>query len=108
MKLIISVVHDKDVHLLLDELITKGYRATKLASTGGFLKEGNTTLLIGVQESQVEEVLNLIAKICHTRQQVVSSLALTGPAEGFLPYSMEVTVGGATVFIIDVEKYYKV
>ena len=70
MLLLIAVVQDQDVNRLLTALLEKGYRATKLASTGGFLRQGNTTLLIGVQEEQLEEV-NSISK------------AFAGPGKGW-------------------------
>lgn len=107
MKLIISIVSNKDIHDLLEELIKKEYRATKLASTGGFLKEGNTTLLIGVEDKQVEEVFEIIKRVCQSRKQIVTPIT-SGLAESFVPFSMEVTVGGATVFLIDVERSIRV
>jgi len=109
MKLIVCVISDKDAHKLLDELINKGHRATKLASTGGFLKEGNTTMLIGVENEQVEAVLAIISSICEVRKQVMTPISpLPGPAEAYIPFSVEVSVGGAAVFVLDVEKYLKV
>ncbi|PKM87140.1 MAG: hypothetical protein CVU87_10245 [Firmicutes bacterium HGW-Firmicutes-12] len=107
MKLVICIVSNKDVSALLEELVFKGYRATKLASTGGFLKEGNTTLLIGIDVEQVEEVFEIIENKCRSRKQLVTPIS-TGLAETFVPYPMEVTVGGATVFLIDVEKNIRV
>jgi len=106
-KLIISIVSNKDIHNLLDELIKKEYRATKLASTGGFLKEGNTTVLMGVEDKQVEEVFEIIKRVCQSRKQIVTPIT-SGLTESFVPFSMEVTVGGATVFLIDVERSIRV
>lgn len=109
MKLIVCVVTDKDSHALLEQLVNKGYRATKLASTGGFLKEGNTTLLIGVDDEMVDNVIYIIETICKVRKQMITPISpLPGPAESFITYPVEVSTGGATVFIIDVEKYLKV
>lgn len=107
MKLVICIVANKDTNKLLDALVKKEYRATKLASTGGFLKEGNTTLLMGVESEQVEEVIGIIGRICRSRKQVVAPIS-TGLAESFVPYPMEVTVGGATVFVVDIEKSVRV
>lgn len=107
MKLIISIVSNKDINSLLEELVKKEYRATKLASTGGFLKEGNTTLLMGVEDKQVEEVFEIIKRVCHSRKQIVTPIT-SGLAESFVPFSMEVTVGGATVFLLDVERNLRV
>lgn len=109
MKLVISVVSNRDTNALLEELMKREYRATKLASTGGFLKEGNTTLLIGVEAEQVDEVIEIIGSVCRSRKQLVTPISpLPGPAESFVPYPVEVTVGGATIFILDVEKNIKV
>lgn len=107
MKLVISIVSNKDVNKLLEKLMIKNFRATKLASTGGFLREGNTTLLIGTENENIEEIIDLIEHTCRSRKQLVTPIS-TGLAEPFIPCSMEVTVGGATVFIIDVEKSIRV
>lgn len=109
MKLLISIVANKDAPNLLEELMKKEYRTTKLASTGGFLKQGNTTLLIGVEEEQVDEVVEIIRSVCRSRKQLVTPISpLPGPAESFITYPVEVTVGGAAIFIINVEKSIRV
>ncbi len=108
MKLVISIVNDEDVHHLIDDLTKNEFRVTKLATTGGFLKSGNTTLLIGVEDEQVDDVLKIIEDNCKTRKQMVTSpTPISGTAEVFIPYPMEIKVGGATVFVIDIEKYLK-
>lgn len=109
MKLIVAVIQDKDSVRLLEALVRKGYRATKLASTGGFLREGNTTVLIGVQDGQTDEVLATIRETCRPREQLVTPLApMSGPADSYVAYPVEVLVGGATVFVLDVERYEKI
>jgi len=109
LKLIISVVNDKDAGSLLATLVKEGYRATKLSSTGGFLREGNTTFFMGVEDEQVEPVVLKIREICHARQQVVSPLpSLAGMAEAYVSYPLEVTVGGAMIFILDIEETIRV
>lgn len=109
MKLMVAVVQDKDAAKLVSALVEKGHRATKLASTGGFLKEGNTTLLIGVDTEAVGEVMGIIKSTCKSREQLVTPLTpVSGPADSYLPYPVEVLVGGATVFVLDVERYEKV
>jgi len=108
-KLIISVVQDKDAMRLVEGLVEKGYRSTKLASTGGFLREGNTTLLIGVEQQQVDEVVSIIKKTCRSREQLVTPISpVGGPTDLYVPYPVEVVVGGATVFVLDVERFEKV
>lgn len=109
MKLIVAIVQDKDAIRLLEALVDHGFRATKLATTGGFLREGNTTLLVGTEDERVDEVLDIIRRICHSREQLVTPLApVGGPVDSYVPYPVEVQVGGATVFVLNVERYERV
>ena len=64
MKLIIAIVQDEFSNQVIKSLMAEKYRTTKLSSTGGFLKSGNTTLLIGVEDEKVEEVIELIKEGC--------------------------------------------
>lgn len=108
MKLIIAIVHDEDVHPLLEDLTTHRFRVTKLATTGGFLRAGNTTLLVGVEDEQVDKVIEIIKDNCESREQIATPPTPVAGATGvFIPYPIEVKVGGATVFVVDVEKYIK-
>lgn len=108
MKLIVAVVQDEDTHKLVTTLMKEGFGVTKLATTGGFLKAGNTTLLIGVDDDKTEFVLSLIEKVCKSRKQVaVSPSPVAGATGVYVPYPIEVTVGGATIFIVDVEQFKK-
>ncbi|MCF6464347.1 cyclic-di-AMP receptor [Clostridium sp. Cult2] len=108
MKLIIAIVQDQDAPSLIDELTEKEYRVTKLASTGGFLKSGNTTLLMGVEDDSVHEVIRIIEDNCKTRDITTSLLTVSMPGDTYIPYPLEVKVGGATLFILDVEKHIKI
>lgn len=108
MKLIVAIVQDQDAPSLVDDLTEQEYRVTKLASTGGFLKSGNTTLLIGVDDAQVDGVINVIEENCKTREITTSLLTVTMPGDTYIPYPLEVKVGGATVFVLDVEKHIRV
>lgn len=108
MKLVVSVIQDKDSHRLLGALTQAGFMATKLASTGGFLREGNTTLLVGVEDEQVEKVVGIIKSTCRAREQLVTPLSpMGGPADSYIPYPVEILVGGATVFVLSVERFEK-
>ncbi|MGV8146005.1 MAG: cyclic-di-AMP receptor [Alkaliphilus sp.] len=108
MKLVIAIVHDEDTHFLMDELTLNKLKVTKLASTGGFLKAGNTTLFIGIEDNQVDKVMEIIKNNCETRKQIVTAQPpVAGGSETFIPYPIEVRVGGATVFVIDIEKHIK-
>lgn len=108
MKLIICIVQDQDAGALIEDLTEKEFRVTKLSSTGGFLKAGNTTLLIGVDENEVPSVIKVIEENCKTRELTTSLLTVTMPGDTYIPFPLEVKVGGATVFILDVEKYIKI
>lgn len=108
MKLVVAVIQDKDTHKLLSGLTQAGFRATKLSSTGGFLREGNTTLLVGIEDSDVERVLSIVKSTCRAREQLVTPLSpMGGPADSYIPYPVEILVGGATIFVLDVERFEK-
>ena len=105
MKLIIAIVHSDDAQAVITEISRAGFSATKLSTTGGFMRAGNTTLLIGVEDTQVDEVIALIGKKAHSHKQVVSAPAASEGAVKSVP--LEVKVGGATVFVVDVDKFVK-
>ncbi|ARK28424.1 cyclic-di-AMP receptor [Halalkalibacter krulwichiae] len=106
MKLIMAVIQDKDSNRLSDALVKADYRATKLASTGGFLKAGNTTFLIGTEDEKVEDVMKIIKENCQSRDQLVAPISpMGGNADSYVPYPVEVQVGGATVFVLPVEQF---
>ncbi len=108
MKLIIAIVQDQDAPSLVEDLTEQEFRVTKLASTGGFLKAGNTTLLIGVEDEEVEKIKEIIERNCKTREITTSLLTVTMPGDTYIPYPLEVRVGGATLFILDVERHIKI
>ncbi|OLS02310.1 cyclic-di-AMP receptor [Tissierella creatinophila] len=108
MKLIIAIVQDQDAASLIEDLTDHKYRVTKLTSTGGFLKAGNTTLLVGVEEEHIKPVVDLIETNCKTREITTSLLTVTMPGDTYIPYPLEVKVGGATVFILDVERHIRI
>lgn len=106
MKLIISIVNSDDARGLLDQLLTRGYRTTVVSTTGGFLREGNTTIFVGTEDNKVDEVLRIIRQSSHTRTQYVSPLPpIMEPGELYTPNPIEVQIGGATVFVLDVERF---
>jgi len=106
MKLVIAIIHSQDSRALVDALMQGGHRATLVSTTGGFLREGNATVFIGTQEDNLEEVLATIRKNCHTRAQFVNPLPpVMEPGEMYLPNPVEVEVGGATVFVLDVTQF---
>lgn len=108
MKLIIAIVHDEDANRLVDALMNDGYGVTKLATTGGFLRSGNTTLMIGVQASNLDKAMDVIEKVCRSRKQIVTTPSpMSGGNGGYVPFPIEVVVGGATIFVLDVDEFKK-
>jgi uncharacterized protein YaaQ len=109
MKLVVAVVQAKDADGVLRLLIERGFQATQINSAGGFLRERNVTLLIGVQEPHVAEAVRLIRQSCQARTRYVNPLMpILEPAEFFVSTPVEVQVGGATVFVLAVERYERV
>jgi len=108
MKLIVSIVHSDDADQLIAALRDGGYSSTKISTTGGFLREGNATILVGTEEEKVPTVLDVIKNNCHTRIQYVNPLPpVMEPGELYMPNPVEVQVGGAVVFVLDVERLIK-
>ncbi|MTT32963.1 hypothetical protein GMB86_13200 [Terrilactibacillus sp. BCM23-1] len=106
MKLVMAVVQDKDSNRLQSALVESGFKATKLASTGGFLKSGNTTFIIGVDDEKKNELLTVIKKNCQSRDQIITPVSpMGGSTDAYIPQPVEVEVGGATVFILEVAEF---
>ncbi|HEY6571569.1 MAG TPA: cyclic-di-AMP receptor [Candidatus Limnocylindrales bacterium] len=106
MKLVVAIVHNEDAGVLVDALLEREYRATRLHSSGGFLKQSNATVIVGVEDAQVDEVITIVRENCNARTQVVNPMPpIMEPGEFFMPYPLEVEVGGATVFVLPVERF---
>ncbi len=109
MKLITAIVNKKDAGFVGDALREKGIYYTKIATSGGFLGSGNVTLLIGVQDEDLEKALGEIRKHCKQRTEEIPSFPVTsGGAIGFNYSTVKVAVGGATIFVTPVEKFEKI
>lgn len=108
MKLVIAIVHDDDAGDLITNLNKEGYQVTKLATTGGFLKSGNTTILTGVEDDKVSDVKKVIKKICRTRRTTMTPpTSIVGGGGMFIPSPVEVSIGGATIFVLNVDEFEK-
>lgn len=106
MKLIMSIVNTDDSGRLVDALTEAGFRATTISTTGGFLRQGNATIFVGTKDEKVSEVLDLIRENCHTRTQYINPLPpVMEPGEMYIPTPVDIQVGGATVFVLDVAQY---
>ncbi len=108
MKLVVAIINNDDVNAVMSNLTEEGYSATKLNTSGGFLRSGNVTLLIGVEAKKVDDVINIIGKYSSQRKKItpVNSTYIGETMLTSMP--VEVTVGGATIFVLDVEQFYKI
>lgn len=107
MKLIIAIVNNDDSAVVSSALTKEGFFVTKLSTTGGFLMVGNTTLLIGTDETKIDSVKEILRQYCPTRKKVNSSLNSFGKGLQNMGVESEVTVGGATYFVLNVDDYGK-
>ena len=107
MKLIFAIVSNDDSSMVASALTKNGFYATKLATTGGFLKAGNTTFISGVDDEKVDRVIEIISKQSSRRTQLVPS-ATTMDVGMYTSFPVEVTVGGATIFVLNVDRFEKV
>ena len=108
MKLVFAIINSDDSGSVTRSLTKNGFSSTRLATTGGFLMVGNTTLLIGTDESGVEQVKDILQKTCATRKRVANTRDSFGKGLKNDSLPDEVTVGGATIFVMDVTDSYKV
>jgi len=107
MKLVMAIINADDSQTVINALNKDGFSVTRLATTGGFLKTGNTTIIVGVEADKVDAVLEIINKHSHSRKQMVPSNSELGM--GFFPaVPVEISVGGATIFVVDVERFEKI
>lgn len=108
MKLIVAIVQGEDAGQTVQALNRSGISVTRLASVGGFLQQGNATLLIGVDEERVDQVLQVIRENCRERSRYLSPMPpMVEPTEMFMPFPVEVQVGGATIFVLNVDQFEK-
>lgn len=109
MKLIIAIAHERDKHKLGDALLENGLTFTKLGSTGGFLRQGNVTVLIGVEDDDVARVLGVIKAACHSSTGAVNvpgDMMGGVPSLGALtPHPVQAELGGAVAFVVNVESF---
>lgn len=106
MKLLFAIVNRDDSNTVVRNLSRQGFSSTKLATTGGFLMSGNITLMIGVEEAQVQQVIDIIKEHSHSRKHVIPSSEMGFDFEAATP--LEVNIGGATIFVVDVDRFEKV
>jgi len=106
MKMLLAIINYDDSQSVINKMMQSGFSVTKLATTGGFLKAGNVTILAGLEEDRLDEAFSIIREHCRKRKQILPTTTELGM--GFYPaMPVQVDVGGATVFVLDVERFEK-
>jgi uncharacterized protein YaaQ len=109
LKLVIAVVQGEDAQRTVEALSLAGISSTRVSSTGGFLQQGNVTLLVGVEESKVPDAVHIIRENCRERSRFLTpALPTAEPGEFLAAFPVEVEVGGATVFVVPVDSFEKI
>ena len=104
-QLILAIVQDEDAGPVIEALTGDGFRATRINTVGGFLRKGNATILVGVERERLQRALLIIRDNCETRTEY---FVPTAPGEVGEPYPLDpiqVQVGGATIFVLDCERF---
>lgn len=106
MKLAVCIVHNRDRNRLHERLLAGGFKFTVIGSTGGFLREGNTTVLVGIEDEQAEVLKGILGEVCCSRDQVVTVAPFeAGPTGGIPAAPVKVPVGGAVLFLLQVDEF---
>lgn len=105
MKLVVAIVNDDDAPVIMDSLREEGFSITKLSSSGGFLRLGNTTLISGVEDENLQKFISVIENEGKSRTQIAP---VTPTFFEALQAPVEVTVGGAIMFVLNVDQFIKI
>jgi uncharacterized protein YaaQ len=107
-KLVVAIVHSDDAGPCVNSLTDAGFEVTRLSTSGGFLQKGNATLLVGVPDEMVDDVVDTLRTCARARNEYINPVPpMAEPAEFFVPFPVEVEIGGATVFVLDVTRFEK-
>lgn len=106
MKLLFAIINRDDTNAVVRNLSQNGFSSTKLPTSGGFLMSGNITLMVGVADEKVQDVIDIIKEHSHSRTQMIPGSDLSFDFDVSQP--LEVKIGGATIFVVDVERFEKV
>ena len=109
MKLMYIIVRQDNEPDVVNALIKENFRITKLATSGGFLRKGNTTLFSCVQDNEVNKAIDIIKTECGKRQQIQIEMPINLPstAINYTTVSTTIEIGGATIIVTDVYKFEK-
>ncbi|MBQ1318015.1 MAG: cyclic-di-AMP receptor [Solobacterium sp.] len=106
MKLILAIVSNDDASDVSSALTKENFYVTRLATTGGFLRAGNTTIIVGTEDERVQQCIDIIGEQSKRRTEIVPSTASYDVGR-YSSFPVEVEIGGATIFVLDVEKFIK-
>src|SRR5436305_4399653 len=107
-KLVVSIVHNRDRGKITDELVRAGFKFTIIGSTGGFLREGHTTFLVGAEDQDLPTLLAVVEENSQARDQLVNVMPYeAAPPGAFIPAPVKVPVGGAVVFVMNVDEFHR-
>ncbi len=105
MKLVVAIVQSKDADACVGALVAAGHECTRLGSSGGFLDMENVTLLVGVNDADVDPVVALLKGKARRRSETIEALVAGADTMGaVIPPPMDVEIGGATIFVVDVAR----
>lgn len=107
MKLIVAIVNKDDEKKVQKALVENRFFATKLTTAGTFLRSGNATFLIGVNDEKVQDLLDVIEKHSKKRSKLVPN-TIVNEFGSFSSLPLEVEVGGATIFVLNVDQFLKI
>ncbi|KAB8122118.1 cyclic-di-AMP receptor ['Cynodon dactylon' phytoplasma] len=105
-KLILAIVSNEDANLVQKNLNKECISNTRLSTKGGFLQENNDTFIIGLDENKLEKALDIIKKYSKTKNQLIPN-HIFNEFSAYYSLPSEISVGGAIVFVIDIEKFIK-
>lgn len=112
MKMIFAIVRSSDADHVVRHLSREGYFVTRLSSEGGFLRQGNVTLMSGVQDDQVDRVIEIVKKECGPHQRVTVNVPHVSESGAIVNYAaaapMTVELGGATIFVVDITRFERI
>ena len=109
MKLLIAIIQEQDMDKLSKALAKANIFATLLQSQGTFLKQKNITVLMALEENNIDNVLKIFKKCCVAKQQLLSAPPVSSmPGEFIMPQPTEITVGGATIMVLDLNRFEKI
>lgn len=103
-QLVIATIYGGQAGALVDRLSRDGFYFTKVDSSGGILYEATVSLFIGLDKARLPRLLEHVRECCHTRRRFIPAHA-EAPTLEFQPMMIEAEVGGATVYVLDVERF---